>query len=244
MVSLKATPREAPVPATAHHDPARTIAFFGHDSTESTVIKRVKAFQACNTRVIGFMFRRGAKSSAAVPWENIDLGTTVDRHYLLRLGRLLTGLIRVLRHRRSLRQCQVYYARNIDMLLLAVVARTLLRSRAPVVYEVLDVPARFRGAGTAQQGVPPGGAIADGTCPLLVVSSPDFMSEYFRALSEVLGALEAASRTRCLRPGDPRLPADQGAWVRRGSSDGLEPCAVYAVSKLCAGSRTRSRTKS
>ena len=158
MVSLKATPREAPVPATAHHDPARTIAFFGHNSTESTVIKRVKAFQACNTRVIGFMFRRAQRAAAAVPWENVELGTTVDRHYLLRLGRLLTGLVRVLRHRRSLGQCQVYYARNIDMLLLAVVARSLLRSQVTGGVRGPRHPAHLRGAGTAQQGVPPGGA--------------------------------------------------------------------------------------
>jgi succinoglycan biosynthesis protein ExoL len=180
MGSAKAAPQgvEEPAPASLH--PARTLAFFGHDSTESTVVKRVKAFQAHGTRVIGFMFRRAQRAvPASVPWENFDLGTTVDRHYLLRLAKLLTGLLKVLRHRQALRQAQVYYARNIDMLLLAVAARTLLRSQAPVVYEVLDVQRVFVGSGLVSRAFRAAERLLMARTALLVVSSPAFMSEYF-----------------------------------------------------------------
>jgi len=148
MVSAKAGRQEADASAPAPSSPARTVAFFGHDWTESTVVKRVKAFQAHGTRVIGFMFRRAQRTApAGAAWENVDLGTTVDRHYLLRLAKLAAGLVKILRHRAALRQAQVCYARNIDMLLLAVMSRALVGSRAPVVYEVLDVQRVFVGSG-------------------------------------------------------------------------------------------------
>jgi succinoglycan biosynthesis protein ExoL len=158
------------------------MAFFGHDATESTVVKRVEAFQAHGTRVIGFMFRRAQRAArpAAVAWENVDLGITVDRHYLLRLGKLLAAMLELWRHRRLLRQAQVYYARNIDMLLLAVVARLLARSRAPVVYEVLDVQRAFVGARLINKAFRWAERLLMARMALLVVSSPDFISEYFR----------------------------------------------------------------
>ena len=56
MASAKAGRRQADASAPAPSSPARTVAFFGHDWTESTVVKRVRAFQAHGTRVIGFMF--------------------------------------------------------------------------------------------------------------------------------------------------------------------------------------------
>src|SRR5215831_3801993 len=93
---------------SAPNEPVRTIAFFGHDSTESTVIKRVKAFQTHGSRVIGFMFKRAHRSPTSVPtWENIELGTTLDRHYLRRIPLLLVSVLKLLRHRQSLKQCQI-----------------------------------------------------------------------------------------------------------------------------------------
>jgi len=180
MVSAKAGRQEADASAPAPSSPARTVAFFGHDWTESTVVKRVKAFQAHGTRVIGFMFRRAQRTEpAGAAWENVDLGTTVDRHYLLRLAKLGAGLLKILRHRAALRQAQVYYARNIDMLLLAVMSRALVGSRAPVVYEVLDVQRVLVGTGLAGRAFRAAERFLMARAALLVVSSPAFMSEYF-----------------------------------------------------------------
>ena len=180
MVSAKAGRQEADASAPAPSSPARTVAFFGHDWTESTVVKRVKAFQAHGTRVIGFMFRRVQRTApAGAAWENVDLGTTVDRHYLLRLAKLAAGLVKILRHRAALRQAQVCYARNIDMLLLAVMSRALVGSRAPVVYEVLDVQRVFVGSGLVGRAFRAAERFLMARAALLVVSSPAFMSEYF-----------------------------------------------------------------
>lgn len=180
MVSAKAGPQEADGSAPAPSLPARTVAFFGHDWTESTVVKRVKAFQAHGTRVIGFMFRRAQRTApGGAAWENVDLGTTVDRQYLLRLAKLAAGLLEVLRHRATLRQAQIYYARNIDMLLLAVMSRALVRSRVPVVYEVLDVQRVFVDPGLVGRAFRAAERFLMARAALLVVSSPAFMSEYF-----------------------------------------------------------------
>jgi succinoglycan biosynthesis protein ExoL len=210
MGSVKVEPQGAEAAASAPSHPARTIAFFGHDSTESTVVKRVKAFQAHGTRVIGFMFRRAQRAApTSAAWENVDLGTTVDRHYVLRLAKLLTGLLQTLRHRATLRQAQVYYARNIDMLLLAVAARTLLRSRAPVVYEVLDVQRVFVGSGLAGKAFRAAERLLMARTALLVVSSPAFMSEYFLPYQRYAGRwqlLENKVSAVQAMPVSPRAP--------------------------------------
>ena len=72
------------------------------------------------------------------------------------------------------------YVRNLDLALLAWVATLLTRSRAPLVYEVLDVH-----PGLTKQGLR--GAILRWLerrilkrCELLVVSSPAFLNNYYR----------------------------------------------------------------
>lgn len=161
-------------------DGGREIAFFGHDSTESTIIKRVTAFQAHGSHVIGFMFRRARNGPLrAATWGNVELGTTVDRHYLGRLPKLIMGTLKVLRHRGALKRCQIFYARNIDMLLLAVLARRLARTRAVIAYEVLDVQRVFVGTGLVSNFFRWAEGRLLAACDLLVVSSPDFISQYF-----------------------------------------------------------------
>jgi succinoglycan biosynthesis protein ExoL len=167
----------------------RRIAFFAHDSTESTVIKRASAFQAHGSHVLGFMFRRvRPKPPSAPTWDNVELGITVDRNYLKRLPRLLAAAIKLVRHRPALRRCQIFYARNIDMLLLAFLAKRLAGSRATLAYEVLDVQRIFVGDGMVNKAMRwvERGLLA--RCDLLVVSSPDFISQYFQPRQQFSGA--------------------------------------------------------
>lgn len=158
----------------------RRIAFFAHDSGETVVIKRAKAFQAAGASVIGFMFyrERGKKQPAPV-WENVALGATVDRDYLARLPRLCRGVLKALQYRRELRDCDVIYARNIDMMLIATVAKWFARSPARLVYEVLDVQRIFVGTGAVSAFFRWCERRLLAACNMLVVSSPNFMSRYF-----------------------------------------------------------------
>lgn len=190
--------------------PLRSIAFFGHDATESTINKRVRTFQKHGSRVVGFMFKRfrpGVQHQA--PWQNVDLGTTVDRSYLARMPRLALGLWRTLVHRRALRQCDVIYARNIDMLLLAVLARALVHRNATLVYEVLDIRQVFRGNGIANRLLRWAERRLMASSSLLVVSSPDYMPAYFQPLQGYRGPWHLLENKMTV-PSDPTIPLRRG----------------------------------
>jgi succinoglycan biosynthesis protein ExoL len=166
------------------------VAFFGHDWAESTVVKRIRAFSGLGLRVVGFNFRRDKFARDFQPfWENVHLGVTEDRAYLRRLLALLRALPRVLRHRGTLRRADFFYARNIDMCALALAARLLSGSTAPLVYEVLDVQRVFLGGGLvsrlfrwAERGLLR-------HSDLLVISSPGFDAHYFRKVQGYRGRL-------------------------------------------------------
>jgi succinoglycan biosynthesis protein ExoL len=158
-----------------------SIAFFGHDSDESTVIKRVRSFQAEGAEVVGFMFRRERnKREGATEWRNIAFGTTVERNYLVRVPKLLLAILKTVRHRDVLKQCDIIYARNLDMLLIAVAAKWLSGARAPVVYEVLDIQRVFLGKGLAGRLFRWAERRLMAATSLLVVSAPDFVIQYFQ----------------------------------------------------------------
>jgi succinoglycan biosynthesis protein ExoL len=168
--------------AAAQGVPARVrrIAFFAHDSRESVVIKRARAFQAAGASVIGFMFHRERDKDQPNPvWENVELGATLDRNYLARLSKLCGGLWTVLRHRRALANCDVIYARNIDMMALATIAKWLTRSRGRLVYEVLDIQRAFVGDGFLTAVFRWCERRLLSACDMLVVSSPMFVTRYF-----------------------------------------------------------------
>ena len=161
--------------------PTIAIAFFGHDSDESTVIKRARAFQGEGARVVGFMFRRVRNQrDGSTEWQNIPFGTTVERNYLLRIPKLLLAILKTYRQRDVLKQCDVIYARNLDMLLIAVTAKRLSGATAPVVYEVLDIQRVFLGKGFAGKLFRWAERRLLGATSLLVVSAPDFVSQYFQ----------------------------------------------------------------
>jgi len=168
---------------------AAAIAFFAHDSTESTVIKRVAAFQAHGAQVIGFMFRRvRPKLQSPATWDNVDLGITVDRNYAKRVPKLLAGLLKLMKNRTALRRCRIFYARNIDMLLLAYLAKRLVASRAVLAYEVLDVQRIFIGSGLMNKAMRWVERHLLARCNMLVVSSPDFIVRYFKPYQRFAGA--------------------------------------------------------
>jgi len=208
---------DAPGPAPAD---TRTIAFFGHDANESTIIKRATAFELHGCRVIGFMFRRerGSTAERSPSWQNVDLGTTVDRNYLARVPRLLRAVLVLMRNRKLLCECNVLYARNIDMLLLAVVASRLIGRHSPaVVYECLDVQRVFVGSGPLSRAFRGMERLLLARSTLLVVSSPDFISRYFAPVHKRSSGWWLLENKVHIRDGDeaPRVPhrAPGPPWV-------------------------------
>jgi succinoglycan biosynthesis protein ExoL len=160
--------------------PRPLVAYFGHDSNEPTTVKRMSALAAAGARVVAFTFTRERPGMRpAERFENVHLGFTRDRDYLGRLPGLARGLAVALAHARLLRQARVIYARNIDMALVALIAKRLVGSRAAFAYEVLDIQRLFLGAGPVSAAARAAERRILAATNLLVVSSPDFLDHYF-----------------------------------------------------------------
>lgn len=118
--------------------------YIGSDSTNPTLILRVRSFIRRGVDLTSFTFRRHKFNTSFQPeWTNIQLGPTVDRNYLRRLPALVRGLRRLLAHREVIRSADFIYARHIDAVLLGLLARRLTGSRAKVIYEIEDVQEVF-----------------------------------------------------------------------------------------------------
>ena len=119
----------------------RELVYFGSEVRDASTVKRVQQFIDHGFAVTVFGFHRTRyNNDYQPPWPHVTLGTTIDGRYGHRLLALLSAIPTLFAHRRRFARASVFYARNIDQLLLAMVARLLGGSRAPVVYEVLDIP--------------------------------------------------------------------------------------------------------
>ena len=113
------------------------VAFFGHDVADSAIRRRVLSFIADGIFVDGFMMRR---SDGATPeWPNVDLGRTFDGAFVHRFRQIFSGARMAASDGERLRQADIIYARNLDMLACAFLAKRRLSLKTPVVYECLDV---------------------------------------------------------------------------------------------------------
>ena len=113
------------------------VAFFGHDAGDAAVRRRVQAMQDDGLAVTGFMMRR--KDDVATDWDNVDLGKTRDGAFLQRVLRIFSGARVAANSLDALASVDVIYARNLDMLACAFLAKHYTRLKTPVVYESLDV---------------------------------------------------------------------------------------------------------
>jgi succinoglycan biosynthesis protein ExoL len=153
------------------------IAFFGHDAGDAAVRRRVQAFRDDGLDVTGFMMKR--RADTAPDWDNIDLGLTADGAFVQRIVQIFKGARLAAQNLAALSTADVIYARNLDMLACAFLAKRHARLDTPVIYESLDVH-RLLTRGDAI-----GGALRWIEGKLLkrsaglVVSSPAFLKNHF-----------------------------------------------------------------
>jgi len=114
-----------------------SIAFFGHDAADAAIRRRIKSLQDDGLHVDGFMMRRDAPGETA--WPNHDLGQTKAGAFFHRAFSILSGTRNALQHREILERADLFYARNMDMLAIAVRVKRRLKLDTPIVYECLDV---------------------------------------------------------------------------------------------------------
>ncbi len=166
---------EAPEPAPVPR-PSR-VAYFGPDLDDPAVRRRVAQWRHAGFDVLAAAFaRRGREEDRFA----INLGRISARSRLRRLVPLLFAALRLYRLRKRLAGIDLYVARNIDNALLALFARRITGTRAPLVYEVLDINSSCTSTGL-QAGLLRAleRVVLARTC-LLVVSSPYFIRDYYQ----------------------------------------------------------------
>ncbi len=167
----------------------RRLVFLCPDATETSTLTRAQQFIDEGYSVTVFGFRRKRYNMGYQPdWPFVPLGLTADARYWHRLRALLGALPVLFAHRPTLKLATVFYARNIDQLVLAIVARLFAFSRAPIAYEVLDIPPIMMRHGPTAILL----RLIERLClhftRVLVLSSPGFHRGYYAAVQKYRGA--------------------------------------------------------
>lgn len=156
------------------------ICLFGPDIDDSTTFKRCARFVDAGFLVTSFTFSRDLMEGRDnASWTSIVLASIRNSFPLHRFALLPVIMTRLLLHRKSFAEANVIYARNLDMALLALFARVIFRSKALLVYEVLDVHKvllRPDGVGKLMRFLER--SVLNRTS-LLVLSSRGFFDNYF-----------------------------------------------------------------
>jgi succinoglycan biosynthesis protein ExoL len=153
------------------------IAFFAHDAADAAVRRRIQGFADDGLDVVGFTMRR--RDDVKTEWRNIDLGRTFDGAYVQRIKSIFRGAKLAAAQSETLATADVIYARNLDMLATAFLAKRHTKLKTPVIYEALDVHrllTRKDPIGFVFRRIE--GALLKRT-KRLVVSSPGFLENHF-----------------------------------------------------------------
>jgi succinoglycan biosynthesis protein ExoL len=160
-----------------------SIAYFGPDLDDPVVRRRVAQWRYAGFRVMPFAFSRSSGTRIERS-EFVDLGHVMPLSRLRRAAPLALAALRLITERRLLSGIDLFVARNLDIALLALFARRVVGSSAPVVYEVLDINSSCTETGWR-------GALLRRIekwvlkhTNLLVLSSPYFGTDYYQQLLE------------------------------------------------------------
>lgn len=197
------------------------IAFFGHDAHDAAVRRRVQGFRDDGLDVTGFTMRRRDEVVTGwdPSWDNVDLGKTFDGAYVQRIKSIFRGARLAAAQRDKLAAADILYARNLDMLATAFLAKRYARLKTPVIYEALDIHrllTRRDPIGFVFRRIE--GALLKRT-RRLVVSSPAFLRNHFekhhrnRYTATLVENRLAAGADYGPRPGQ---PAGQPRAIRLG----------------------------
>lgn len=151
-----------------------------HDSTDARVLRRLRGLQAAGVEVLCLSFRRSRGGPAhTLPVRNIDLGVTHDGRYGHRLWAMARGLVTVWRARRLIAATDRFYAVNADSAFLALAARRLSGSGAPLALEIADVQRPMLGRSVRAVTLRALERVVLRRSDVLVTSSPGFVRNYF-----------------------------------------------------------------
>lgn len=163
------------------------IAYLVHDLADAAVARRVESLQAGGAAVLLAGFHRRSAPPAVAGTAALPLGRSHDGRLVARAVLVLRRLLFPGRLREVVRSADIVIARNLEMLVLAVL---LARGRQPVVYECLDIHRSLLGMGPASRALRFIERRLLARTRQVIVSSPAFARSYFRARQGWRGTIE------------------------------------------------------
>ncbi len=166
------------------------LAVFGSDAAEAAQVKRMDSLLACGFDVQGFMMRRTNMNRSFEPfWNNLHLGVSENENQLKRLVAVATSIIKVFNNRHLLTGTDIIIARNLDMLMVAAVARKLTPQKTPrLIYECLDINNLMTGTGLKSRVFRWIERRLLSQTSTLIISAPDFVNCYFEPYQDWQGS--------------------------------------------------------
>jgi succinoglycan biosynthesis protein ExoL len=162
------------------------LVYFVYDLNDSAMRRRILMLRAggVNVQLVGFY--RGAVPAAVIEGApTLVLGETFDAQMIHRALSVLRTIIRAGAVIQACRGADLFMARNLEMLSIAVRVRAALRGNIRLIYECLDIHRLMlsgRAHGRALRGLERW-LMRD--VAMLLVSSPAFVTHYFQARQHV-----------------------------------------------------------
>lgn len=156
------------------------ILYFGPDLSDSTTFKRCFEFARLGHDVTSYTFRRNNQTVARAPTWDAQIISSISHGFsLARLFALALLPLTVFRRARGSEPGTLLYARNLDMAVIALLVKALLRNKTVLCYEVLDIHRHLLGNGFLSRLLRFAEGLVLKRSGLLVVSSGAFVTEYF-----------------------------------------------------------------
>ena len=165
------------------------VAYFAHELADPAVRKRVRMLEAggCTVSLLGFERARGVP--AARETTGHILGHTRNQRMFARIGSVILAIPRALRIQSLWRDADFFMARNLEMLILVTLLARLVKPKARVIYECLDIHRLMLSTGIVGAAIRAVERACLGSCALIVTSSPAFERNHFRRTQHFLGEI-------------------------------------------------------
>jgi succinoglycan biosynthesis protein ExoL len=155
------------------------ISYFMHDVGHPDLMRRLEMLQVGGADPGVFGFHRARGPDAEVVDAVVDLGRTFDADFAQRILAVASAIPRLGRWAARLAVSEVILARNLEMLMLAAIARRRYAPDAALVYECLDIHRIMLSSHVAGEAFRALERVLLHRCQGLMVSSPAFIREYF-----------------------------------------------------------------
>ncbi|WP_349437375.1 glycosyl transferase family 1 [Pararhizobium sp. A13] len=159
------------------------ILYLAHDVADPAIRRRTLTLEAGGAKVTVAGFRRGSDTPSANGV--IELGVTKDGKFAQRITAVGKAAMVLGSKLRVVGRPDIVIARNLEMLALANRANTIFGGDIPIVYECLDIHRLLLRKDFAGRALRAAEQYLGRNVSLLVTSSPAFIENYFRPVSQL-----------------------------------------------------------